>query len=250
MKALVVGDSCIDTYVYGSCDRLCPEGPVPILKGSERVSTLGMAGNTYNNLRAFCEEVDFVSNYPQQIVKTRFVDQKTNQLLLRVDIKDTCDRIEPVKREIEKAYDLVVVSDYCKGFLTDEDLCEIGCSCDLSVIDTKRMLTQDIVDCYSFIKLNRDEYEKNAELLESGSNMSKVIVTLGHKGVRFLDRLYPPPKVLQTFDVSGAGDVFTASFSAMLMGGHDPEYCINFAQQCCHKVIQRKGTCVYKKDMD
>jgi len=31
MKFLVIGDSCTDRFVYGSCDRLCPEAPVPVL---------------------------------------------------------------------------------------------------------------------------------------------------------------------------------------------------------------------------
>ena len=79
MKVLVTGDSCVDTYVYGDCNRLSPEGPVPILNEVSRHSTLGMAGNTYNNMKAFCPDVSFVSNDPESITKTRFVDGKTNQ---------------------------------------------------------------------------------------------------------------------------------------------------------------------------
>ena len=32
LKVLLIGDSCTDEYVYGSCERLNPEAPVPILK--------------------------------------------------------------------------------------------------------------------------------------------------------------------------------------------------------------------------
>ena len=30
MKILVIGDSCHDVFVYGKCDRICPEAPVPV----------------------------------------------------------------------------------------------------------------------------------------------------------------------------------------------------------------------------
>ena len=31
-KVLLIGDSCTDEYVYGICERLNPEAPVPILE--------------------------------------------------------------------------------------------------------------------------------------------------------------------------------------------------------------------------
>lgn len=250
MKVLVAGDSCIDTYVYGRCDRLSPEGPVPILNEVSRSSTLGMAGNTYNNMKAFCPDVTFVSNDTELITKTRFVDSKTNQLLLRMDINDRCEQINMSKVSIDSDFDLIVVSDYNKGFLDNNDLINIGSSCDLSVLDTKRPLTQDIIDAYSFIKLNHQEYKRNKNILERFSNRTKVVITMGDKGVEFLGQVYPPAKTLQTFDVSGAGDVFTAVFSYGLMCEKSISDAIWTAQDCCVKVIQRRGTCIYEKDMD
>ena len=32
MKILVVGDSCIDIFIYGEIDRISPEAPVPVFK--------------------------------------------------------------------------------------------------------------------------------------------------------------------------------------------------------------------------
>ena len=32
MKILVIGDSCKDKYIYGLCDRMCPEAPVPVFQ--------------------------------------------------------------------------------------------------------------------------------------------------------------------------------------------------------------------------
>ena len=32
MKILVIGDSCKDKYIYGLCERMCPEAPVPVFQ--------------------------------------------------------------------------------------------------------------------------------------------------------------------------------------------------------------------------
>jgi len=252
MKILVVGDSCIDQYVYGECERLCPEGPVPILAEQDRTEAPGMAGNTHRNMLAFCPDAELMSNNYLEIIKTRFVDSKTNQLLLRVDINDTAQRIskEDIEEICEQNYDLLVVSDYCKGFLQDSDLIKITCNCKLAVLDTKRKLTTEMLDAYDFVKVNEIEYERNKDIIESLADNSKIIITLGGKGVKFMDNIFPPPAVLQTFDVSGAGDVFTASFAYKLCSQEPVDESIRFAQECCNKVIQKKGTCIYEKDMD
>jgi len=31
MKIIVIGESCKDIFVYGDCDRLSPEAPVPVM---------------------------------------------------------------------------------------------------------------------------------------------------------------------------------------------------------------------------
>ena len=246
-KVLCIGDSCLDTYIYGRCERLCPEGPVPVLSQSHKTETLGMAGNTYNNLCVFFDFVKLLSNKSSDITKTRFIDEKTNQLLLRVDANDSCEAIEGLEEKL-KGYDLAVVSDYCKGFLTDENLVAIGSNFPFSVLDSKRKITQEIVDSFSFIKLNEDEYHRNRDIVEANNyNLSKFVITMGSKGVKFLDKIYPPNKVVQTFDVSGAGDVFTASFASKLYKSNSIRDSIEYAQECCVKVIQKKGTCIYEE---
>ena len=65
-----------------------------------------------------------------------------------------------------------------------------------------------------------------------------------------MDIKFDPPKVLQTYDVSGAGDTFLAAVVSKVMDSSGIDEAIKFAQECCNKVIQERGTCVYKKDMD
>ena len=44
-KILVIGDSCLDKYHYGSCERMSPEAPVPILKITRTETRPGMVLN-------------------------------------------------------------------------------------------------------------------------------------------------------------------------------------------------------------
>ena len=91
MKILVIGDSCVDAFVYGTIDRVAPEAPVPVIKPVHRKENPGMAANVVKNLEALGAEVDFVTN-EKEIRKTRFVDIRYNQMVLRVDENDKCER--------------------------------------------------------------------------------------------------------------------------------------------------------------
>ena len=86
-RILLIGDSCIDEYVYGICERLNPEAPVPILKYHRKEIKHGMAWNVKGNLQAFGIEVNILTN-EEKIIKTRYIDEKYNHqirnLLLRI----------------------------------------------------------------------------------------------------------------------------------------------------------------------
>jgi len=253
MKLAVIGDACTDTYVYGLCERLSPEGPVPVLNQHCQHSNGGMSLNVFRNLCNMIDgnhHIDHYSNDYHIMEKIRFVDEKTNQLLLRVDVDDKCNRIssDAISRIKINKYDAVVVSDYCKGFMTDEDLINLGMSSPISFLDSKRKLTKEVMSAFNLIKLNEHEYKLNKELVDRFPK--RFVITLGSKGVMFLNQRYEPPKVLQTYDVSGAGDTFLSAVVSKVINKEGMDTAIKFAQECCNKVIQERGTCVYKKDMD
>ncbi len=52
VRVLVVGDVMLDRFVYGSVDRISPEGPIGILRVHRQQSALGGAGNVARNLAA------------------------------------------------------------------------------------------------------------------------------------------------------------------------------------------------------
>ena len=251
MKIAVVGDACIDKYIYGSCDRLCPEGPVAVMNQRYETTADGMSANVYNNLKNLCDyEVHHYSNDRYRMEKIRFVDEKSNQLLLRLDTNDSCDRIsvEQIQEIKSKNYDAIVIADYCKGYLTDVDLVELGVSSPISFLDSKRKLSREVIGSFNLIKLNEYEYNLNKEFVDKSPR--RFVITLGSKGVMYKNDLSSPPKTLQTYDVSGAGDTFLAAVASQVMARHDIYTAIDFAQHCCNKVIQKRGTCVYEKDMD
>ena len=71
-KVLLIGDSCSDEYVYGICERLNPEAPVPILRDLIVKLKLkkGMAWNVRENLMNHLElKFIFLLNQ-ERIIKT------------------------------------------------------------------------------------------------------------------------------------------------------------------------------------
>jgi len=120
-KILVIGDSCIDRYHYGFCERMSPEAPVPVFKHQSFEDKKGMAANVSENFKSLGMSSKLITN-KELIVKSRYIDKKTKQHLLRVD-EGEISSVEPLKideiRENLKDYDAIIFSDYNKGFITD-----------------------------------------------------------------------------------------------------------------------------------
>ena len=155
-RVLVIGDSCNDIFIYGDIHRVCPEAPVPVFNPTHQTENGGMAKNVVRNLEALGCNVEFISN-DNSIKKIRYVDNRSNQMVLRVDENDTCRSINDKEIDyIEKFYmnfDAVIISDYCKGFLDEEDICFIADKCNNVFLDTKKEIG-DWVNDVDFIKIN------------------------------------------------------------------------------------------------
>lgn len=246
-KMLVVGDSCIDKYMYGKCERLSPEAPIPVFIPLYTNIFQGMAQNVYNNVKQTCSFCDIVTNQKQPI-KTRIVEERTNHMIVRIDEGDNHNEHIDLSSINFEQYDAVIVADYNKGFLSNKDLQHIAQSNCLSFIDSKKKLDKWICN-FSFIKVNHSEYLYSKSFIDKYI-YDKTIITLGIQGCMFQNIIYPPIKPLATIDVSGAGDVFLAMFSVHILQTNNILQSINFAQKCCCQVIQKRGTCVYDPSMD
>ena len=232
LKILLIGDSCTDEYVYGTCERLNPEAPVPILNLKRKETTRGMAWNVRENLMSFGMEVFILTNN-ESITKTRYIDEKSNQHILRVDDESP---LEPMDYELpEDKYDALVISDYDKGFLTQKKIFELTQWFDGPVfIDSKKTTLPG--DAY--IKINEEEFKKITHY-----NPENLIVTKGGKGAEYKGQLYEGEKV-KVYDVVGAGDTFLSALVYFYLLCGTIEKAIPYANKASAIAVQNFGTYV------
>ena len=238
MKVLLIGDSCEDRYFYGDVKRLNPEAPVPILDYKRGVTTKGMVWNVRENLIPFGVKV-YTSTHGETNIKTRYIDEKSNQQIMRYDEEP---KIEPLSYEFPEEwkheYDALVISDYNKGFITQEKLFELVDWFDGPVfIDTKKRNVPE--GCY--VKVNDIEYEN----LESKTN--NLIITKGGEGAEYQGKLYPAEKV-KVFDVVGAGDTFLAALTYGYLKYGSIEEAIPLANKAAAIAVSHRGTYVLKEE--
>ena len=244
-KVLVIGDSCEDMFRYGTCDRISPEAPVAIMKPTRTTGNGGMAINVFENLMALGIECDIITNDIRP-VKTRYVDEVSNQMLLRVD---EADEIRPITADtlqhIEYGqYVAIVISDYNKGYLNEHDIKYITDNHPLVFMDTKKKIG-DWANGIEFLKINSKEYLENSEYLNLFNPEFNIIVTRGkdgavlnHEEVFYIDAEH------EVRDLSGAGDTFLAGLVADYIKNNDIRSAIRFANRCAAWVVSQKGVAI------
>lgn len=245
MNILVIGDSGEDIFQYGSITRLCPEAPVPVFNPTTKTSNPGMSGNVVANLKSLGANVTHITN-STQITKTRLVDERTNQILLRIDKNDKVKNIDTdeVFKIRYNTYndvhiDAIIISDYDKGFLNEDDI-EMICSYNSNVfIDTKKIIDKWATKA-SFLKINHVEFERTEYTLKDLKLKDKLIITLSDKGCRYKDQIFPVEKV-KIKDVSGAGDTFISGLVLEWLRTGEIDLAIKFAQECATVVVQKQG---------
>ncbi len=150
-RLLVLGDLMLDHYLWGRCERISPEAPVPVVEISRETSSLGGAGNVAANLAALGAEPVLIGlvgddSRAQQLfdvftargvatrtvvrdatrpttMKTRIIAH--SQQVVRADWESRADvtgtaleaLLATLEREMPKC-DGMIVSDYGKGVIT------------------------------------------------------------------------------------------------------------------------------------
>src|ERR1035437_2018594 len=206
-KILVIGESCLDVFVYCKAERLAPDVPIPVLSIINQIENPGMAKNTERNIKAIHTSCDIVTNSNwKDVIKTRYVHLGSNHAFVRVDTDHRMKRVNAKKIPFKK-YDLIAISDYNKGFLTES---VISCICKnhpIVFVDTKKPVGSWLKDA-QYIKINDHEYRNSLPIAVSIED--KIIRTHGEYGAEFKGKNYPVKKI-ETKDVSGAGDSFFAA---------------------------------------
>ena len=228
-RILLCGDDCVDIYQYGHVERLSPEAPVPIVKLDYYQKIPGMAGNVKRNLQALYCTVDY--RHTDTNVKTRMLDIKSHQHMLRIDDDKKCTALD-VDFDYT-LYDAIVVSDYCKGTITYEFIEEIRQQYQgLIFVDTKKKDLKRLNGC--IVKVNDFEYSTTTSLPDD------IIVTMGKNGCLYKEKIYPAPEV-EVVDVCGAGDTFLATLCYFYLKTNNIEDAIMYANRAASVTVQHLG---------
>jgi len=153
MRALVIGDAMVDTYLWGKVERVSPEAPIPIVSVTKRENRLGGAANVSLNLQALgatpvlfsvigdddkgrkfkkllekkqlSKEGVFVDPKRITTVKSRIIGK--GQHIARVDEESVDfisgelekEMVESIRQEVEEnKVDVIIFVDYDKGVIT------------------------------------------------------------------------------------------------------------------------------------
>lgn len=246
IKILVIGEECDDVFIYGKIDRLSPEAPVPVFQPIKTKTNHGMSGNVVDNLLSLSDNIS-ITHWKQsdKITKTRLVESKSNHMIVRIDEGES----NPVESlgdltdemiNIIKEQDIVIISDYNKGYLTETNISDICFYSKLSIVDSKKVLNVKTLTPITWLKLNEKEWNNNPDIQEIWKE--KILKTMGDKGTWYNGILYPTPNPKETIDVSGAGDTFVSSFilKYYLTNG-DISESINYANTMASIVVSKRG---------
>jgi D-beta-D-heptose 7-phosphate kinase/D-beta-D-heptose 1-phosphate adenosyltransferase len=229
-QILLIGDSCIDEYQYGTVDRISPEAPVPIFKYIRSEEKPGMVYNVKNNLENLGCHVTLLTRDPSR--KIRLIDSRTGHHITRIDRDVLSVPIDILPNSLE--YDAVVISDYDKGVVTYglvEELIKTA-TCPI-YIDTKKKDLKRFEG--AIVKINSLE---NSLAI---SYPTELIVTQGREGARYKDTTYPAP-FIEVTDVCGAGDTFLASLVYFHLATCNMNLTIPLANKASAVTVQKIGT--------
>lgn len=237
-KILIIGESCRDIFVYCEAKRLCPDVPVPVLNVLYQKDNPGMAYNVYRNALKLSDGCFIHTNSNWcDVTKTRYVDAKSNHHFMRVDSPHVFKPYETEKDNLG-SFDIVAISDYNKGYLSEETVQFICENHPCVFIDTKKPVSQFCKDA-KYIKINDFEYQNSLPFIDENLS-AKIIHTVGERGCFFEGDQYFVDEV-EVKDVSGAGDAFFAALVVEYSKTQDIKKSIKFANQCASEVVKHKG---------
>jgi D-beta-D-heptose 7-phosphate kinase/D-beta-D-heptose 1-phosphate adenosyltransferase len=231
-KILLIGDDCIDEYMYGTVSRISIEAPIPVFEFQYSEQKPGQAANVHCNLERLGCQVTFVTG-DTPCVKKRLIDLRSKHHVARLDyIKSSAPA--PVDYDQLEQYDAVVISDYEHGAVPYEMVETIRKLYSGPVfVDTKKTDLARFGGCY--IKINNFEYDR----AKSYSDM--IITTLGGDGARYQDQVYPATEPFEITDVCGAGDTFLSALTYQFVLTNNIIDAIQFANRAASITVQHIG---------
>lgn len=299
-NVLVIGDLMIDHYLWGSCDRISPEAPVQVIDVKKETTVLGGAGNVISNLVSLGAKVNVMSvvgsddtatqlkqMLDEQGAKSFLIEQKgrktskksrimaSHSQVVRYDHESKNDiSFDSVKKLYSKlqekinAYDIILLSDYGKGVLTNDftkKIIEYANKNDVKVIvDPKGkdyskysgayLLTPNKkeAELASGIEIENDDNLKEAlQTIKDVANLEVSVITLSENGISILEDkevIVKPTVAREVYDVTGAGDTVLASLGFALSLGQDIYSSVEFANLAAGVVVGKLGSATVSLD--
>lgn len=281
-KVLVIGDLALDVMLYGDTERISREAPVLILQHTHtkyilggasnaahnistinggKISVIGVAGDDYEAkdlIKAFenanidCSGI-IMDSLRKTTTKTRIsgsCSQSITQQIVRIDRQTNATLSKETEKKIiteieEKLphYDLVILSDYHIGTITDNI---INATIDLAnkhsikvIVDAQKNLdkykgvysmTPNLPDTQKhvgFYLKTKDDFINAGIKVINETNAECILITCGDEGMVLIEKdgkyvHIPVFNKSEVFDVTGAGDTVTALYSLSLAAGAKP----------------------------
>ncbi|MEX0961503.1 MAG: D-glycero-beta-D-manno-heptose-7-phosphate kinase [Simkaniaceae bacterium] len=293
IRVLVVGDYMLDAYKGGRVERISPEAPVLVLKVEKENTLPGGAGNVVLNLLSLGAEVmtlgrigedqkgqllkellkkegasvnslKIEKNY-NTIKKTRLIAE--SQQLLRIDD----ETLKPLSSELEEAIiralpkilvgcDIIAISDYGKGFLSETLLSNLILQAkkrsipvlvdpkgsDFSKYRGATLIKPNFKEAIAAAKLPKNTPIKElAQALLAQSQAEMIMITRSEKGISLFDRENRqrdfPAIAKEVTDVTGAGDTVLAFLTMALGNQIDIESACQLANVGASIAIEHMG---------
>lgn len=238
VSVMVIGDPMWDIYHHGSATRLSPEAPVPVFKLDYLDQRPGGAANVAAQVEALGADVHRYMPVAPWVEKHRYM--VGNYQLFRED-KDR--EYKPRGSPDLAGIDIVILSDYGKGWLTPQlcksvikDAEERGI---VVVVDPKGDNWSKYVGC-DIICPNELE-----AMNPSVSQFSSVLYKQGSAGMTLDilgDKTVIEATAKQVYDVTGAGDTVVAVLATALAAGATYGQAAFMANKAAGVVVGRLGT--------
>jgi len=301
VKVAVLGDVILDEYIYGRVSRISPEAPVPVLEVQSRMETIGGAGNVARNISSLDGKVELFSVLGDDASADRFffhakenciktsgiIRSKTritslkqrvvaqNQQIVRID----SEKVESINNELERALslrvesaseecDVLVISDYDKGVLTDILLDKALSS--FRSKDKPIVVDPNVLHFFKYgratvVTPNHLQVERvsgkrirdEKELFSTGIEIRKrlgetaLLITRGEEGMAlFSDSgiVKIATVAREVYDVTGAGDTVVALLAMGLGSGYSLELSARIANAAAGIAVGKHGTAIVLRE--
>jgi D-beta-D-heptose 7-phosphate kinase/D-beta-D-heptose 1-phosphate adenosyltransferase len=295
VRTLVAGDLMVDHYVRGDIHRVSPEAPVPVLSKGMEERVLGGAANVAHNLARLGAKVECVGVVGRDeagegaradlvrmgvgiagividasrptTLKTRVVASR--QQLLRIDREETSPITGTIESRVASRValrstkvDVVLISDYAKGVLTDRVLraaIDAGARGKVPVFVGPKGSDFTKYRGATVLVANRLEAQaasgedtreagglrRAAERIIARTGCRAVVITRGADGAFLFE---PPSRITmvpaeaaEVFDVTGAGDTFLSALALAVAAGAKLDAAARIANVAAGLVVAKVG---------